>query len=585
MQSLIKLLGRRQIQWIFLLIGMTVVLWTSWRMMELPLWGHLPLGWLIGSWVTVSGLFWRRISHNQDTISRFILSTASGLLLAFSFPVSPLTPLIFVAFVPLLVLFKSYPGLTAFRWWSHLFNAFFIWNIITTFWVLNTSFAPGIVANVINTALMTIPWMLFRKSHGRMPEWTAYLALAAYWISFEYIHLQWEISWPWLNIGNTFAQYPAWVQWYSLTGVFGGAIWIWWLNIDITQRYLKGLRDWRSYLRPMLWIVGPIALSLVMYYSNEDRGQSAEVVIIQPNYEPHYEKFDIPQTVQIRNMEELARLKVTENTDYLLFPETVISRVRLNSINAHLGIRSFQTISKEYPDLLLVSGISGIRTYEKDSLYNRATRTHIGTDGDTTYWDVQNSSIAIQNGVVIQDYVKSKLVPGAEIFPYKEWLPFLKPIIDQLDGSTEGLLIQEDREVFSKGEERIAPVICYESIYGGYMGQYFDLGANAIFVMTNDGWWDNTAGHKQHLAFSRLRAIESRRSVARAANTGISCFINQRGDVYSPTNYDEEIAIKGQIALNDKITFYSNWKDYLAQIALLFAIFSLIFTYRPVLKP
>ena len=414
--------------------------------------------------------------------------------------------------------------------------------------------------------------MLFRKSYGRMPEWTAFLALAAYWISFEYIHLQWEISWPWLNIGNTFAQYPSWVQWYSFTGVFGGALWIWWLNIDIAKRYLNGLRDWKSYLKPMLWIVGPIAFSLIMYYSNEDRGPSAEVVIIQPNYEPHYEKFDIPKTVQIKSMEELARLKVTTTTDFLLFPETVISRVRMNNINAHLGIRSFQSLSREFPRLLLVSGISGIRTYDRDSLFNRATRTHIDSDGDTTYWDVQNAAIAIQGGVLKEEYVKSKLVPGAEIFPYKEWLPFLKPIIDQLDGSTEGLLIQENREVFLKDSQSIAPVICYESIYGGYMGEYFDLGANAIFVMTNDGWWDNTAGHKQHLAFSRLRAIESRRSVARAANTGVSCFINQRGDIYNPTKYDEEISIKGNIALNDAITFYSLWKDYLAQIALLFAI-------------
>ena len=92
----------------------------------------------------------------------------------------------------------------------------------------------------------------------------------------------------------------------------------------------------------------------------------------------------------------------------------------------------------------------------------------------------------------------------------------------------------------------MAPVICYESVYGEYSTGYIKKGAQAIFIMTNDGWWDNTAGHRQHLYFASLRAIEARRAIARSANTGISAFVNQRGDILQPTRYDEPIAIKTQ---------------------------------------
>jgi apolipoprotein N-acyltransferase len=90
-----------------------------------------------------------------------------------------------------------------------------------------------------------------------------------------------------------------------------------------------------------------------------------------------------------------------------------------------------------------------------------------------------------------------------------------------------------------------------------------------IFIITNDGWWKNTPGYHQHLSFARLRAIETRRSIARSANTGISCFINQRGDVLQPTGWWVEAAIKGSINANDEITFYVKFGDYIARISLL----------------
>ena len=99
-----------------------------------------------------------------------------------------------------------------------------------------------------------------------------------------------------------------------------------------------------------------------------------------------------------------------------------------------------------------------------------------------------------------------------------------------------------------------------------------------IFVITNDGWWGDTPGHRQHFEMSKLRAIENRRSVARSANTGVSGFINQRGDVVEQSNYWEPIGLRNTLNVNDEMTFYSRHGDYIYRAASFIAALVLCFT-------
>ena len=150
---------------------------------------------------------------------------------------------------------------------------------------------------------------------------------------------------------------------------------------------------------------------------------------------------------------------------------------------------------------------------------------------------------------------------------------------DKLGGSLAGHGKQAIRAAFTSQAGGVAPVICYESVYGEYTTGYVRHGANALFIITNDGWWDNTAGHIQHMKFASLRAIETRRDIARSANTGISCFINQRGDIRNKTSYDEPIAIKNSILMNDTITFYVRWGDIIGRIGVFVTLLLLLNTF------
>src|SRR5207247_2436074 len=108
-----------------------------------------------------------------------------------------------------------------------------------------------------------------------------------------------------------------------------------------------------------------------------------------------------------------------------------------------------------------------------------------------------------------------------------------------LGGTSGSLGMQKERTVFKtqstinnpQSAIFIAPAICYESIYGDFLSAYIRNGAEFIAVITNDGWWGDTPGYIQHENYARLAAIEFRRDIARSANTGISCFINQKGDI------------------------------------------------------
>ena len=142
---------------------------------------------------------------------------------------------------------------------------------------------------------------------------------------------------------------------------------------------------------------------------------------------------------------------------------------------------------------------------------------------------------------------------------------------------------QEERSVFELNRgSSTAPIICYESVYGEYVTGYVKNGADFLTIITNDAWWSDTQGHKQHLNYAKLRAIETRRSIVRSANTGISAFINEKGDITQTLGYAEIGSLRGEVTLNNKETFYVKHGDYIARVAHLLALFLFLFAVVPI---
>ena len=162
---------------------------------------------------------------------------------------------------------------------------------------------------------------------------------------------------------------------------------------------------------------------------------------------------------------------------------------------------------------------------------------------------------------------KSKLVLGVEKIPFNTMFPWLEDLAIDLDGASGSLGTENKAKSFKSKGLSFTSTVCYESIYGEFVAEQVKSGAQFICIITNDGWWGNTPGYKQHASFASLRAIENRRAVVHSANTGISSFINQKGDVISKTKWWVEDTLTESISKNKKITFYTKYGDVLGSVS------------------
>lgn len=502
------------------------------------------------------------------------ISLAGSVLLWAAWPVSPFTFLIFLAWVPLLYVEDQVTNRK--RFFALAYLHMFTWNILTTWWIWNASLPGAISAFLANSLIMCVPWLLFSFTKKYFGRWIGYGSLIIFWMAFEYLHLQWELSWPWLTLGNVFATNPAWIQWYQYSGTSGGTLWVLLVNIFIYALFTeyKAAGRTRMYYINAVSIVILLVLPILWSRSilRRETAIAAEdlkstirnVVIVQPNIDPWEEKFNGSIEEQVNRMITLSEQKIDRNTTLVLWPETAIpALVEEKNITGDRYYNAIWSFLKRHSDLTLVTGINSFKTYGTDKENASATARLDKYSG--MYFDIFNTAASLDADSTIQLYHKAKLVPGVETLP--SFLSFMGKWFEDLGGTSGELGRDSERKVFVPWDNyyKVAPVICYESIYGDYITDYVRKGANVLAILTNDGWWDDTPGYKQHMNYARLRAIETRKWVLRSANTGISCFIDPLGTVVNPQPWDTATSIRLDVPTNSRQTFFVQHGDILSR--------------------
>lgn len=501
----------------------------------------------------------------NSRFSNLLLALASGLLLFAAWPVSPLTFLIFVAWVPLLWLESRMVSRKKF--FGLLYITMFIWNVSTTWWIWNASIPGSLSAFFANSLIMCLPWLGYSIAKRRLGETAGYLSLIAFWMCFEFIHLlDWGLSWPWLTLGNAFATRTDWVQWYEFTGTSGGTLWILLVNIFLflhLRQLIEGSerKTYKNLLIAAVILILPVAISFISTEKVDVPVDGPNIVVVQPNIDP-YEKistgsFEAQVQTLIINTEKV----IDDNTALVIWPETALymaSGINETEMKENYALAPLWSFLKRHPNTSLFTGVESFRVYDQP------TKTSQEFNG--FHYESYNGSALLDSNGASSFYHKSMLVPGVETLPW--FLKFLSKWFDKFGGTTAGYTRQTERSVLpEKHGYKIAPAICYESIYGEFMSKYIKNGANLICIITNDGWWKKTPGHKQHMNYARLRAIETRTWVARSANTGISCFIDPSGRVINAQPYDTETAIKLAIPpQTNRSTFFVRYGDILSKI-------------------
>ncbi|MEY2693071.1 MAG: hypothetical protein RIT03_1462 [Bacteroidota bacterium] len=518
----------------------------------------------------------------------FSLAAISGLLLAAAWPTYGFPLLLFFAFVPLLCAEHNLRTAKAstLKIFAAAYLSFVVWNALTTWWLYYASGFGMFFAVLVNALLMSGLFMVYHQAAKRIHAKFSLLLWVCLWLAFEKFHLEWEFSWPWLNLGHAFATYPKWIQWYEYTGAFGGSLWVLacnaWLFYQLSKTNFSLKKTTAVY-----WVMGiliPIGISLAIYYLYESTGSKKEVVLLQPNVDPYTEKYNSTNYQTTLELLELAAPLCDKNTQYVIAPETVLAEMipydQFYQSTSPMLMRQF---IQQYPGIQLLWGIDTFTFITDPAAVKSASNAY----RPGLWVDFYNAALFVDQRPEIQKYYKSKLVVGIENLPYKPILePLLGNIMLDLGGTISTKTTQENRDVFcSKDGTKVAPIICYESVYGNYVNGYVRNGAQFLAIITNDAWWQETQGHKQHLSFAQLRAIETRRDVARSANTGISALINQKGEVTQQSKYGEKIALKGKVQLNNQLTFYVRFGDYIPKAAIAVgSVLLCMLLYKPLRK-
>jgi len=516
-----------------------------------------------------------------------LLSVLSGILLSLAWPERGFPGLLFLGLVPLLLLeeeISKNPGrFIKFSVLLFSYPGFLVWNILTTWWILNSTLVGAILANLLNALFMSIVFQVYHWTKKKVTlRFPSYAALICYWVAFEYLHLNWNLNWPWLNLGNGFSSYYRWVQWYEYTGTFGGTLWVLVANIliyelirNVNNKNSKFIIQYSVFI--FIWLVSPIVISYFIYSNYKEKKIPMNFVVVQPNLDPYSEQYTMPPPEVIGRIMALADPRINDSTNFLVAPESAIQEnMWENDLRTFASIQLVKRIIKDYPRLNILIGGSTFYAFEPGEPIPRTARKFTDVD---KYYNAYNTAIMVNATDTLQLYHKSKLTPGVEILPSFKGFKWLEKYAIDLGGTVGSLGMDSVRKVYKTvNAVPVGPAICYESIFGEFFAKFVKNGAQIMIIITNDGWWGNTAGYRQHFSFAHLRAIETRRSIARAANTGISAFIDQRGDAHQVTRYWEPAVIKGSLNANTKMTWYVNHYDYIARYLTAMGVLILLFT-------
>ncbi|ANH79894.1 apolipoprotein N-acyltransferase [Niabella ginsenosidivorans] len=513
---------------------------------------------------------------NANKQGGLLNAVIGGILLWGAWPTSPLTILIFIAWVPLLYTAES-AGSWA-RFFGYTYITTLLWNVLVTWWVAKASVPGGIGAFAANSLLMCVPWLAYYFTRKQFNAFVSGLALIAYWLTFEFIHMNWDLSWPWLSLGNVFAMHPNWVQWYEYTGTAGGSLWVLLSNIlvfNVLLRYREEGRSTGYFKLAAAWVLTlcvPILLSAFTKQNLTLQHNKYNVVVVQPDYDPWDDKFVAGKEEEhLHKLIRLSQQNIDANTAVVIWPETAVPyTVREDQLHENRFLVPLWAFLKNNPHINLLTGLEGYRLYPvRPSRF--ATKLPDGSFAESY------NSAALFDSNSVQIYHKSKLVPGPEVLP--GFISFLAPLFEKFGGTMGGYTKDSTEKVLqtSNNTFSIAPAICYESIYGDHLSRFNRKGTNLIAVITNDGWWGNTQGYRQHMQYARLRAIESRKWVARSANTGISCFIDPYGNITRQLPWNRQGVLKQTVAAFVTETFYTKHGDWISKIAAVIAVLFLLF--------
>ena len=531
---------------------------------------------------------------------RAALAIASGAMIGFAFPPSPLYSLGYVGFIPFFLLMGTIRSGWQFLRYSYLM--LFVFHVITVYWTAGYTHMkdPWLMASGTAILLahplfywpgMILTWFV-RKRLGLLAGLGGFMM---FWISSEYLHSITEFAFPWMALGNSQAFDLYRLQLVEYTSTYGLSALLLVFNIVgflLIANVATGtwsLRSRQSYIAmgalATLYVV-PFLYGMIVIgrYDEAPPSEGIKVGVIQPNIDPWekwgegYSNKSVAYEKQLRALVEETEGLVNFKPDLVVWPETAIPFPILSSRNAMRW-----SALRTRLDSINVPVLTGLPTtvwYDSLSAPKTASRVF---DSNVFYENFNSATLLIPGQEVGTIYRKVILVPFGERIPYADALSFLiEPLKWNVGIGMWGIGGDTALFVLPVNTARVpfSVMICYESVFPEYVRNFVLRGAEFLVIITNDSWWGNTSGAYQHASYASLRAIENRRWIIRAANGGISGFVDPVGRIHEKTSMYTEATVTTKIIPASVQTFYTRHGDLFAILCLfcsgLFVILALV---------
>ena len=535
-----------------------------------------------------------------------LLYLITGLCIGLAYPPINFYLFIFAGYALLLHLIETSPGYKVLL--KRVYFSVIFLELLATSWIMLSGMresadrfliAGGVFVIFFHPVYFLVPSVVYYSviknlKLKRFPH-AHLLAFPFIWTAFEYLQTLTEVTFPWLFAGNAFSTNLEKIQFIDYTGIYGVSFWVCVLSAlvyyifktfrassDNVFTELKKKKNIAVFALVIFIYVLPDIYTKISspekkYLNNSD--EKIAVGIIQPNIGA-WVKWGADQRILIDDYSRMVRETASKRNDLkmIVLPETAMPFYFL-----YYYYDSLYTVFKNACDssgIPVLTGTPDIKIYDNQSLAKKDSKV-FSSRGQ--YYDTYNTAVLIEKGKEKHQYQKhnkNKLVVGSERMPYQQNLSFLKDIIKWSVGLSSYQLGEDTTVFLLDNKYKFHTAICFESVFPGFFSDFVKKGAQFSVIITNDAWWGKFFGTYQHNQFAIFRAIENRRWIVRCANTGISCFIDPCGNTYDETQIDKRAILTGEIGIRNEKTFYTEYGDVFALIALgisaLFFFFGMI---------
>jgi len=424
---------------------------------------------------------------------------------------------------------------------------------VTISWIMYPAWVAGAAYLAFYPALAGMAAALFRARLGVPMA----VALPVAWLATEKLRSLGEMGFPLLSIGYTPWRSLALIQWASIGGVALVGTWIVAVNGCLIAAWLARRKGRGG--RAVACLAAAIVLGLAAYAGGSalqparlPGGYSGpRVALIQGNVPGEIKWSGTHQKEVLAKFLSLSRRSLAEKPDLLIWPETATGSYLRRDMPALIAVQGFV-------DSANVPLLAGYPDYElrKDGSYRLTNAAGVFAPGQ---------------GITGQ-YEKMHLVPFGERLPF-EWLI---PALAKIDFGQAEFAPGDSLVLLQAGGERACVLVCFESIFEDAPRQARSRGATLLVNITNDEWFGRTGALYQHAAMAVFRSVETRLPLARCANTGLTFFVDARGEPYGIGGVFEDLIRVGRLDAPRPAPPFVRWGDVIGCCVLALAALGVI---------